>query len=100
MEKVTLTRTNKRPLTFIGEQLASESTKTLNSTRWQKCTVYRTESGKIVVGNGNITCWQGESDYYTAEVFADIESAMNYIEEHAAELAPELAKLLNVSETI
>lgn len=100
MTQQTLTRTNKRPLAFLGEEIASDSTRGLNSTRWQKCTVYRTNKGKIVVGIGNLTCWQGESDHYTAEVFTELDSALTHIEENVPSLAPEIASKLNVSETI
>jgi hypothetical protein len=100
MQEQKLTRTDKRPLVFTGEEIAADNTKTLNSTRWSKVTVYRTEKGKFVVGLGRITCWQGERDHYSAEVVLSIEEACSYIEEHCPSLAPAIAEKLGVSERI
>lgn len=95
-----LTRTGKRPIEFVGNELFCASTKDHNSTRWAKCVIYETDTGKIVVGIGDITCWQGEVSRLTAEVFADRSEAISYVEENCAALAPAAAKALDVSETV
>lgn len=95
-----LTRTGKRPLAFNGSELHADTTATHNSTRWIKIGVYETDSGKTVVGIGNMTCWQGEHDSYMAEVFNTRKTAMEFIEEFAPQLASDAAQAMNVEERI
>lgn len=95
-----LTRTNKRSLTFNGLLLVDRSSKDHNSTRWVKTSIYETDKGKFVVGLGHITCWQGESDRYTAEVFETLEQVVAFIEENASVLAEDVASELNIVERI
>jgi len=100
MTKVTLRRDGKRPLQFQGESIANDSTKTLNSTRWTKADVFKTKGGKYVVGIGHITCWEGESEHYSAESFETLEQVADYLEEQVPDLAPDITKALNVAETV
>jgi hypothetical protein len=100
MNAVKLSRSGKRPLAFNGEQIATATTKDHNSTRWTNIEVYETDQGMWIVGIANITCWQGERDSFSAEVFRDLDKAMSHIEETVPSLAPELAEDLNVKEVL
>jgi hypothetical protein len=95
-----LSRSGKRPIVFHGEQIGSSTTKGMNSTRWTNVEVYRTQSGKYIVGIADITCWQGERDSFSAEVFGTIDEAVSHIEETVPSLAEEIAEELGVSEVI
>jgi len=99
-EKVVLTRTGRRPLAFNGQKIASATTWDHNATRWTKVQIFETDTGKVVVGIGFVTCWQGEEDRYTAEVFADRSAAMLHIEEFASTLASGIANELKIAEMI
>lgn len=73
MERITLERTGQRPLVFTGELIKTESTRRHNSSRWTDMSIYRTAGGKYVASMYHATCWQGEHDTCTAQVFATIE---------------------------
>jgi hypothetical protein len=100
MKEIKLYRDGKRPLVFNGEEIASASTRDNNSTRWTRAEVYRSKSGKVIVGVAHLTCWQGERDSFQAAVFTTTEEAVSYIELEVPEIAPEIADALGVKETI
>ena len=100
MKQTTLTRSVKRPLVFIGALTASATTKEHDSTRWVNVEVYETEAGMWIVGIARITCWQGERDSFSAEVFTAPEKVVDYIEEEVASVAPEIAEKLNILEEV
>lgn len=99
-EEIKLTRDGKRPLAFRGVKIAEDTTRDHNSTRWTKVHVYETDKGKVVVGIGYLSCWDGESARYTAEAFSSKEEAVSHIEEHAEPLAGDIADQLDVAERI
>lgn len=100
MNEIKLNRTYKRPLAFIGKEIASASSRDHNSTRWVEASVFETDNGKIVVGIVHITCWEEEHDHYTANVFANKEMAMTHIEEEESSIAEEIANDLGVVEQL
>ena len=100
MKEQKLNRSGKRPLAFIGKEIAEESSRDHNSTRWVKATVFETDKGKVIVGIVHATCWQGEHDRFTAEVFTSRERAMDHIEDEAPAIAEEISSKLGVSEMV
>jgi len=105
MKKYSLTRDGIRPLAFTGEQIANDSTHSHQGSRqnrWHEVTVYRTAKGKIIVQIEYHTCWQGESDRNSAQVFDDLPSAVAFLESEDGqpELAASIASELGVSEEI
>ena len=63
----TLRRTGLPPIKFLGELIGCGSTKTAqNNGRWTEVEIYRTAAGRYLWHVGNLTCWEGEHDYYTA----------------------------------
>ena len=71
METIVLPRTGLKDLRFKGELLGAASGRVIagkEQTRWTDISIYRTESEQYVVAESHITCWQGESNQYTAEV--------------------------------
>ena len=95
-----LTRTGKRPIAFMGHELFTGSTKDHNTTRWVKVAVFETDKAKFVVGIGYITCWQGESDRFTADVCDTLDAVITHLEENAPVLAEDAASALNIAERI
>ena len=99
-QKIKLHRTGNRPLAFSGRKVASASAKSPESTRWTKVQVYETDNGKIVVGIGYLTKWEGETDRFDVNVFATREDAVSRICRHAGLLADEIADELGVTKHI
>jgi EXLDI family protein len=99
-QKVKLHRTGNRPLAFSGRKVASASTKSPESTRWTRVQVYETDDGKIVVGIGYITKWDGETDCFYVNVFGTRADAVSHIYRHALLLADEIADELGVTKNI
>jgi hypothetical protein len=95
-----LTRTEKRPIAFMGSELFTGSTKTHDTTRWVKASIYETDKAIFVVGIGRITCWQGESDQFTADVCDTLDDVMTLIEKDAPGLAEDVAAALNIAERV
>lgn len=100
MQTIKLDRTGQRSLAFTGEQIADATTRDRDSFRWTTVRVFRTESGKIILGTGFYSCWDGERDSLSAESFSDLESMVSRIEETVPELAGQIAEKLNVTENI
>lgn len=100
MTEIKLYRSGKRPIVFIGEEIASASTRELDSTRWVNASVYQSENGNIILGVAQITCWHGERDRFEAESFSCVEGAVSYIEDHHPILAEEISEALGVFQTI
>ena len=104
-ETVKLVRDGKRALEFEGELIAEDdnhSHEGPTQNRWTEVSVYQTKGGKIVVGVAHISQWQGETDCYSAEVFASIEEAAAYIEgaELPNAIVMVLMRKLNITEKI
>ena len=99
-QKIKLHRTGHRPLAFSGRKVASASTKSPESTRWTRVQVYETDNGKIVVGIGYLTKWEGETDRFDVNVFGTREDAVSHIYRHAGLLADEIADELGVTKHI
>lgn len=100
MTEIKLTRTGLRPLVFNGNLLSEHTTRDHNSTRWTNVRVFETKTGKIVVGIAYMTCWQGETDRLTADVFTTRADALSRVEENVSELASDVATDLNVAEKV
>lgn len=99
-EPHTFERDGMRPLKAECRELAKETTRTLNSSRWQTVKVYRTKAGTLILVLQDITCWQGESDSYKAEVLESEEAIVKHLEDNEHPLAAEIAKALGVSEVV
>lgn len=70
-EEFTLERDNAPNLKFKGECIGVASSKdpyNNNNGRWVNLCLYKTEGGKLICYQENITCWQGERNKYKAEV--------------------------------
>jgi len=100
METVTLNRTQKRQLSFLGEEIAHLNTKRFDDTRWTKCSVYKLINGEFAVGIAEVTQWQGERDRFTAETFKSLEELITFLEENFPRVAEEIAFKLDVKETM
>lgn len=101
--KTKLNRTDRRPISFNGYLLVKDSTRSnsgSNQNRWTDCFLYETDSQKIVVGIGNVTCWSNERDFYRVDVFDKIEDAITHIEEHAASLTEDIVRQLKENHDI
>lgn len=66
MNQITLHRTGLPPIKFMGEEIASGSTRGNNSTRWTTIRLYRSKGGKWLYSIERRTCWQGEKDHVEA----------------------------------
>jgi hypothetical protein len=95
MTEIKLNRTGKRPLVFSGRSLASSTSKDRNSTRWVKAAVFANTKGSLIVGIGRLTCWQGESDHYSADTFSTTEQALVWLRKFASEVAEDIAEQLD-----
>lgn len=72
MEKITLFRSGMSNLRFTGEEVAFVSTRDHSSTRWTEYKLYNTDKGKVIFYRQDITQWQGEQDYYRADIYNNI----------------------------
>lgn|SRR5438093_9298737 len=92
-----LNRTNNRALVFVGEEIASATNRIKDSTRWDKVHVYKSTSGRYIVGIAQITYWDGERDHYIAESFGTMDEAIAFVErnENARPLAHQVRRQLN-----
>ena len=71
MEEIIVKRDGNLDLKFKGELLASASDRWIagkEQTRWTEISVYRTDTGKLVIAWEYITLWQGELSGYQAKV--------------------------------
>lgn len=100
MQEIKLNRTKLRPLVFMGEEIAGISTKVAGANRWTKVVVYRTAGKLLIAGIANLTCWQGERDYYTAKAFETSDALVKYLETNDPDVASEIAKQLGIAEHI
>jgi hypothetical protein len=83
--KMTAQRTGQRPLSFVGESLASASSQHhagKERNRWHEITVWETSAGKFVVGVSYHTQWEGESNYDDGVVFDTKDQAATLLEEY------------------
>jgi hypothetical protein len=69
MEKYTIRRDGLPPIAFTGEPIAAASNHSHqgpNQNRWVNVEIYRTQGGAYVAAVERRTCWQGESDAFSA----------------------------------
>ena len=77
-------RTNNRntDLRFTGEEVASWSNRIIgnggDSSRWREWDLYKTDSGKFVYIQNDVTLWQGESDRKIAKIFDSLDAVGKY----------------------
>lgn len=84
MEKIRINRLARRPLIFTGTLIKEVTTKTKeNSFRWVDMSIYKTPSEKLVAVLHYGTDWAGESDFYDAEVFTNIDDLCRWVAENA-----------------
>lgn len=91
MEKITLSRSGDRPVTFDGELISRQSTHHYDgpcNQRWHNLALYRTDKGKYVLHIDYTTCWQGEYGRSQASVHDDIESVAEELRMAAYEPPP------------
>jgi hypothetical protein len=82
-ESITLNPTVGRKIKFTGELIGDAGGKWQNGreqTRWTELELYRTESGKYVLSNEYVTCWQGESGSHTVTIFDSAKALIKYLE--------------------
>src|SRR5690242_3485373 len=91
--EVKLTRTDKRPLVFIGDEIFNGTTKGHDSTRWSVLRIFKTDK-HFVVGIAKLTCWDGERDSYSAEKRKTKDEVLNLVQEEVPELRPEVSMAL------
>lgn len=85
MTTITLLRSGKRPLSFVGELLAHADTHRNSgpsNTRWWAVSVYRTAAGRFVLALEWHTRWQGEMACQTAEVHDTLDAVAEALEAH------------------
>ena len=71
MEKYRVERDGQTDLQFTGVCLADASNRAVDgpaSNRWTEIRIYRTEAGRYVTSVVGVSCWQGETNRYTADV--------------------------------
>jgi EXLDI family protein len=92
-----LNRTGKRPLVFMGEEIASATNKHKDSTRWDDVHMYKSSNGGYIVGIARKTNWVDERDTYFAEPFNTMDNAIRFVErdENARSLVPQIRQQLN-----
>jgi hypothetical protein len=89
MEKIKLPRTGNRPLAFVGEKIASASSRQPNGpcqTRWHELDLYRTESGKYVVAIAYRTQWEKELPEDLAYIEDSVEGIVDALRSATFEL--------------
>ncbi len=99
--KFKLWRDGQKDLEFEGVELASVDNRSHQGekeSRWTELALYRTRGGKYVLHRKDRTCWQGEEDSETAEVFDTVSDLVDEITEEGGvgnlykELIEEAAK--------
>ena len=100
MTEIKLNRTGKRPLVFVGREVAQATSRKHDSTRWVKVYVYETVRGGYVIGLARLTSWLGESSCYTTEMFTTREGVVEHLEKCAPEIAWVVANRLEVVEVL
>lgn len=106
MERITLKRSNQRPIVFEGKLLASYETSPDRSRgnwsgsngRWEEVKVYRSKSGRYILRRALLTQWEGENDRFEAVSFGSAEALVDYLEEESPRAAGEIAQELGVGE--
>ena len=76
-------RDGEKDLKFSGELIAEASDHSHQGSRqnrWTEMRLYKTTSGKFVLVEEHITCWQGESNTITALVLESEEAVVDAIE--------------------
>ncbi len=81
-----LNRTGRRPLGFVGEQIYDGNTRDHGSTRWDAVKVFKTETGAFVLGLANITCMDGEKDFFQVRKFVTADEVMTFIKKRVSKL--------------
>jgi len=80
MKEIVVKRDGERDLAFVGRLIASESTRTNNSSRWNDYSVYKTKSGKYVFSDRFHSMWEGEDDLANAGVYNSLEELFKFLE--------------------
>jgi len=95
----TIGRTGLPPIKFRGEMIGSGSTRRHDSDRWTTVRIYRTAAGRYIYQVSNLTCWDGERDYFTAgscassaEVIAALKDDNGYLGAASQEACEEATK--------
>lgn len=108
MEKIVLKRSERRPLAFEGELLASYETSPNQASsrwsgspgRWQETRVYRSKSGKYILHRARMTQWEGERNRFEALVFNDLEDLIGFLEEVSPQAAFEITQEMGLYEEV
>jgi hypothetical protein len=88
-EGITLNRTGNPPIRFTGSLIGYADNEFVGgnrANRWSQVTIYRTKGGNYVAYVSAFTCWQGESDYFKGESFANASEVIEYLKDHADRL--------------
>jgi len=83
MARITLARTNDRPLQFDGKLLAEACTKATSGpgqNRWWDLKLYGTDDGSYVCAAGYRTTWQGEQEYDELTTTSDPDAVANWFQ--------------------
>ena len=89
MEKITIKRDGRKPITFTGEMIgkaSSHSHQGDKQNRWTEVEIYLTRGGNYVALLVRRTCWQGESDRLDAEVCLTPADVIAFLSEGEPEL--------------
>lgn len=89
MKAYVLQRTGDRPLRFVGELVATATSRSFSGpceSRWYELALYRTESGRYVVSIGYRSLWQGE----LAEDHVYVEDTPASVAEALRSMTPEM----------
>lgn len=77
MDKVQIPRRDDRVLVFTGEKIGEASSACDGRDRWSEAFVYRTSTGKYVVGGVGRSTVPGEEDWWWAHV---VDTAIDAVE--------------------
>jgi hypothetical protein len=108
LKEVTLKRSGKRPLKFVGERIASASTSSNQGHPdfsgetgiSHEARVYRTGDNRYVLEYIIFNAWQGQEDSYRVHVADGLEPILEIIEELPARVANQLLQDLDGVEDI
>lgn len=98
LKTFTLPISDSRNLRFTGSELAfvSSSGNPHSPGRHTELNLYKTKAGKYVCHRANITCWDGEADYFEGTVCETLDDVISFFDH--GRLAKELYSIAKIDD--